>query len=96
MGGHQCAFCGFIKLDSADLAIEAAHIRWTQFGGPDAIDNGLACCSIHHQAFDGEQSLFPRNGCNPGRYGYGAETAGFKGAALVKRQLRLTRSLTTI
>jgi hypothetical protein len=31
--GHQCAFCGFsIKLDSADLAIEAAHIRWVQFG----------------------------------------------------------------
>ncbi|MGA7412026.1 MAG: HNH endonuclease, partial [Bryobacteraceae bacterium] len=51
--GHQCAFCGFsIKLDSADLAIEAAHIRWVQFGGPDAINNGLACCSIHHQAFD--------------------------------------------
>jgi putative restriction endonuclease len=51
--GHQCAFCGFsIKLDSADLAIEAAHIRWVQFGGPDAINNGLACCSIHHEAFD--------------------------------------------
>ena len=51
--GHQCAFCGYaVRLDSADLAIEAAHIRWCQFGGPDTTDNGFACCSIHHQAFD--------------------------------------------
>jgi putative restriction endonuclease len=51
--GHRCAFCGFaVQLDNADLGLEAAHIRWCQFGGPDTIDNGLACCSIHHQAFD--------------------------------------------
>jgi len=51
--GHQCAFCGYaVKLDNADLGIEAAHIRWVQSGGPDTTDNGLACCSIHHQAFD--------------------------------------------
>lgn len=51
--GHRCAFCGFaVQLDSADLALEAAPIRWCQFGGPDTTDNGLACCSIHHQAFD--------------------------------------------
>ncbi len=51
--GHQCAFCGFgVQLDNADLGLEAAHIRWCQFGGPDTMDNGLACCSIHHQAFD--------------------------------------------
>jgi putative restriction endonuclease len=50
---HQCAFCGFsVQLDSSDLALEAAHIRWVQFGGPDAVNNGLACCSIHHKAFD--------------------------------------------
>lgn len=50
---HQCAFCGFsVQLDNADLGLEAAHIRWCQFGGPDVINNGLACCSIHHQAFD--------------------------------------------
>lgn len=50
---HRCAFCGYaVQLDNADLGLEAAHIRWFQFGGPDATDNGLACCSIHHQAFD--------------------------------------------
>ena len=50
---HRCAFCGYaVQLDNTDLALEAAHIRWCQFGGPDTTDNGLACCSIHHQAFD--------------------------------------------
>jgi putative restriction endonuclease len=51
--GHECAFCGYaVRLDNADLGLEAAHIRWCQFGGPDTIDNGLACCAIHHQALD--------------------------------------------
>ncbi len=51
--GHRCTFCGYaVRLDNADLGLEAAHIRWCQFGGPDTTDNGLACCSIHHQAFD--------------------------------------------
>jgi putative restriction endonuclease len=50
---HRCAFCGLsVQLDHADLALDAAHIRWCQFGGPDSLNNGLACCSIHHQAFD--------------------------------------------
>ena len=57
--GHQCAFCGFsVQLDNTDLALEAAHIRWVQAGGPDGINNGLACCSVHHQALDrGAMSL---------------------------------------
>ena len=51
--GHQCTFCGFsVRLDNTDLALEAAHIRWVQAGGPDGINNGLACCSVHHRAFD--------------------------------------------
>jgi putative restriction endonuclease len=41
-----------VQLDNSDLGLEAAHIRWFQFGGPDTTDNGLACCSIHHYAFD--------------------------------------------
>jgi putative restriction endonuclease len=50
---HRCAFCGFsAQLDNADIALDAAHIRCCQFGGPDTLNNGLACCSIHHQAFD--------------------------------------------
>jgi putative restriction endonuclease len=51
--GHSCAFCGYsVQLDRSDLGLEAAHIRWVQYGGPDAVNNGLACCSIHHQAMD--------------------------------------------
>ena len=51
--GHRCAFCGFgVQLDNSDLGLEAAHIRWRQFGGPGTMDNGLACCGIHHEAFD--------------------------------------------
>jgi putative restriction endonuclease len=51
--GHRCAFCGYaVRLENTDLALEAAHIQWCQFGGPDTTNNGLACCSIHHQAFD--------------------------------------------
>lgn len=50
---HSCAFCGYsVQLDNSDLGLEAAHIRWVQAGGPDALDNGLACCCLHHQAFD--------------------------------------------
>jgi putative restriction endonuclease len=51
--GHRCAFCGYsVQLDHADLGLEAAHILWCQAGGPDSLNHGLACCSLHHQAFD--------------------------------------------
>lgn len=51
--GHACAFCGYsVRLDRADLGLDAAHIMWHQAGGPDTPANGLACCSLHHRAFD--------------------------------------------
>lgn len=51
--GHACAFCGYsVRLDRADLGLDAAHIMWHQAGGPDIPTNGLACCSLHHRAFD--------------------------------------------
>jgi putative restriction endonuclease len=51
--GHRCGFCGYdAKLDNTDLGLEAAHIQWVQAGGPDTLTNGIACCSIHHQALD--------------------------------------------
>jgi putative restriction endonuclease len=51
--GHRCGFCGYdVKLDNADLGLEAAHIRWVQAGGPDILENGIACCTFHHQALD--------------------------------------------
>lgn len=50
---YQCAICGFnMRHDNASIALEAAHIKWKQYGGPCEISNGLALCAIHHKAFD--------------------------------------------
>ena len=50
---HQCAICGFgVRLGSSDLALDAAHIKWHQAGGPDKVENGLALCVLHHKLFD--------------------------------------------
>src|SRR5262249_49857073 len=34
------------------IALDAAHIRWHQAGGPETEDNGLALCVLHHKTFD--------------------------------------------
>lgn len=50
---HRCAICGFdARLRDRLLAVEAAHIKWVQAGGPDEVANGLALCSLHHKALD--------------------------------------------
>jgi putative restriction endonuclease len=50
---RQCAFCGYDgQFGGASAGIEAAHVRWFAFDGPDALDNGLALCSLHHKLFD--------------------------------------------
>jgi len=50
---RQCAFCGYDgQLAAASAGLEAAHVRWFAFGGPDALDNGLALCVLHHKLFD--------------------------------------------
>jgi len=50
---RSCAFCGFDgAAGGAPVGIEAAHIRWFNFGGPDDLDNGLALCSLHHKLLD--------------------------------------------
>lgn len=50
---RSCAFCGYDgALRGAPVGIEAAHIRWFNFGGPDSLDNGLALCSLHHKLLD--------------------------------------------
>ncbi len=50
---RQCAFCGFDgQLGSSSVGLEAAHIRWFNLDGPDAMDNGMALCSLHHKLFD--------------------------------------------
>jgi putative restriction endonuclease len=49
----RCAVCGFGgQLNRVAVGVEAAHVRWHAHGGPDAADNGLALCSLHHKALD--------------------------------------------
>jgi len=50
---RRCAVCGYDgRLGRDDLALEAAHIRWHCYDGPDDVSNGLALCSFHHAALD--------------------------------------------
>ncbi|HET8602241.1 MAG TPA: HNH endonuclease [Segeticoccus sp.] len=50
---QQCAFCRYDgRLGNAVVGLEAAHVRWFTFDGPDDLDNGLALCSLHHKLFD--------------------------------------------
>ena len=50
---YRCAVCGFdVRLGHQPVALEAAHIKWHQAGGPDLEVNGLALCSLHHKLFD--------------------------------------------
>src|SRR5262249_2274645 len=50
---YRCAVCGFdVRLGSEPVALDAAHIRWHQAGGPSVQSNGLALCVLHHKLFD--------------------------------------------
>jgi hypothetical protein len=50
---YRDAVCGFdVRLCSVSIALDAAHIRWQQAGGPDDESNGLALCMLHHKTFD--------------------------------------------
>jgi putative restriction endonuclease len=47
------AVCGFdVRLGSVPIALDAAHVRWHQAGGPAVESNGLALCVLHHKTFD--------------------------------------------
>lgn len=49
----QCTICSYDgTMDNAPIGIEAAHIKWHSYNGPDLVRNGLALCSIHHHAMD--------------------------------------------
>ncbi|MFD9592646.1 phosphorothioated DNA-binding restriction endonuclease [Kitasatospora sp. NPDC059973] len=49
----QCAFCGYDgMLGAGTVGLEAAHVRWLSYDGPDEVDNGLGLCSLHHKLFD--------------------------------------------
>ena len=50
---YSCAICGFdVRLGTVPVALEAAHIKWHQAGGPDEERNGLALCTLPHKLFD--------------------------------------------
>ncbi|PCG81303.1 restriction endonuclease [Streptomyces sp. WZ.A104] len=50
---YQCAFCGYDgRIGAVPVGLEAAHVRWWAFGGPDDVENGLCLCSLHHKLFD--------------------------------------------
>ncbi|WP_181785752.1 phosphorothioated DNA-binding restriction endonuclease [Streptomyces phytophilus] len=50
---YRCAFCGYDgRIGAVPVGLEAAHVRWWSFGGPDEIDNGLCLCALHHKLFD--------------------------------------------
>jgi putative restriction endonuclease len=50
---RQCAFCGFDgQILGVTVALDAAHVRWFAYDGPNDLDNGLALCVLHHKLFD--------------------------------------------
>ncbi len=58
----RCAVCGFnVWLGRVPVALEAAHIKWHQAGGPDQENNGLLLCIMHHKLFDRGAFSFDHN-----------------------------------
>lgn len=50
---YRCAMCGYDGLVGREaVALDAAHVRWWAFDGPDDVDNALCLCSLHHKLFD--------------------------------------------
>ncbi|MBT2420761.1 HNH endonuclease [Streptomyces sp. ISL-22] len=50
---YRCAFCGYDgRIGTVPVGLEAAHVRWWAFDGPDDVDNGMCLCSLHHKLFD--------------------------------------------
>jgi putative restriction endonuclease len=50
---YRCAFCGYDgRLATDPVGLDAAHIRWHGFNGPDTVDNGVGLCTLHHKLFD--------------------------------------------
>jgi len=50
---YQCAFCGYDGLlGGSPVGLDAAHVRWWAFEGPDDVANGICLCALHHKLFD--------------------------------------------
>jgi putative restriction endonuclease len=51
--GYACAMCGYDgRLGRDPVGLEAAHVQWWAFEGPDEVCNSLALCELHHKLFD--------------------------------------------
>jgi putative restriction endonuclease len=50
---YQCAFCGYDGwLNGTAVGLDAAHVQWWAFDGPDDVANGICLCALHHKLFD--------------------------------------------
>lgn len=50
---YRCAMCGYDgRLRSDTVGLDAAHVRWWAFDGPEDVTNGLSLCAFHHRLFD--------------------------------------------
>ncbi len=50
---YRCAMCGYDgRLGTEAVALDAAHVRWWAFDGPDTMENGICLCSMHHKLLD--------------------------------------------
>jgi putative restriction endonuclease len=60
---YRCCVCGFdLRIDHMPAGLEAAHIRWHTYDGPDIESNGLSLCALHHKLFDlGVFTLVPND-----------------------------------
>lgn len=52
--GRACVVCGWDAGDGTTdgVGVEAAHVQWHCFDGPDTADNGIPLCALHHVCFD--------------------------------------------
>lgn len=50
---YACAMCGYDgRLGRDPVGLEAAHVQWWTFSGPDEVRNSMALCQLHHKLFD--------------------------------------------
>ena len=50
---YRCAMCGYDgRLGTEAVGLDAAHLRWWAFEGPELVENGLCLCSFHHKLMD--------------------------------------------
>ena len=50
---YRCAMCGYDgRLASEAIGLDAAHVRWWAFDGPDTVENALCLCVFHHKLLD--------------------------------------------